>query len=73
MATTWIKPLHIRKDRTILQSITERTDYAMNQDKMEGGVPVIGYACDPRSVDAVCYKGWFRITATNYSMATAHP
>jgi hypothetical protein len=33
MATTWIKPLHIRKDRTILQSIMGRTDYAKNPEK----------------------------------------
>ena len=46
-----MKPLHVRKDRTILQSITGRTNYAMNVEKMEGGVPVIGYACDPRTVD----------------------
>jgi len=51
MAATWIKPLHVRKDRTILQSIMGRTAYAMNQEKMDGGVPVIGYACDPRTVD----------------------
>ncbi len=51
MATTWIKSLHIRKDRGILKSIIGRTDYAMNTEKMEGGVPVIGYACDPRTVD----------------------
>jgi hypothetical protein len=51
MAATWLKPLHVRKDRTILQSIMGRTAYAMNQEKMEGGVPVIGYACDPRTVD----------------------
>jgi hypothetical protein len=51
MAATWIKSLHIRKDRGILKSITGRTEYAMNPEKMEGGVPVIGYACDPRTVD----------------------
>jgi hypothetical protein len=51
MATTWIKPLHIRKDRTILQSIAERTDYAGNLEKTEQGNLVKGYACDPRSVD----------------------
>jgi len=51
MATTWIKSLHARKDRSILQSIAERTDYAMNEAKVEGGVPVSSYACDPRTVD----------------------
>lgn len=34
-----------------MQTITDRTDYAMNPDKTEGGELVIGYACDPRTVD----------------------
>ena len=51
MAATWLKPIHIRKDRTILQSITGRTGYAMNPEKTEDGLLVRGYACDPRTVD----------------------
>ena len=51
MATTWIKALHVRKDRTVAQAIFERTDYAMNQDKTNNRQFVTGYACDPRSVD----------------------
>jgi hypothetical protein len=51
MATTWIKALHPRKDRTIAQAISERTDYAKNPDKTNAGQLVTGYACDPRSAD----------------------
>jgi len=60
-----MKPLHVRKDRTILQSITGRTNYAMNVEKMEGGVPVIGYACDPRTVDEE-----FMLTKREYEFIT---
>lgn len=51
MASTWIKPLHIRKGKSIFQSITERTGYAKNPEKTEGGLLIRGYACDPKSVD----------------------
>jgi hypothetical protein len=51
MAATWIKSLHQRKDRTIAQAISERTDYAKNPDKTNDGQLVTGYACDPRSAD----------------------
>jgi len=51
MASTWLKPLHVRKDRSILQAITERTKYAKNPEKTDGGMLVKGYECDPRSVD----------------------
>lgn len=36
MATTWIKPLHVNKGKTIDQTITDRTDYAENPDKRPG-------------------------------------
>ena len=51
MAATWLRPLHIRKGRTIIQAITERTGYAKNPEKTDGGLLVKGYACDPRTVD----------------------
>lgn len=52
MATTWMRPLHKRKGKTILSSLGERTDYAKNPEKTEQGSLIIGYACDPRSVDS---------------------
>jgi hypothetical protein len=51
MATTWLKPLHTGKGKTIAQTIFDRTDYAKNPDKTESGELVFGYACDPRTVD----------------------
>jgi len=51
MATTWLKPLKIRKDRSILKSLTGRTSYASNELKTDGGLLIRGYACDPRTVD----------------------
>ena len=51
MAATWLRPLHVRKDRTILKSISGRTSYAMQEAKTEGGLLVRGYACDPRTAD----------------------
>jgi len=51
LATTFLVPLHVNKGKTIAQTITDRVQYAMNPDKTEDGELVIGYACDPRTVD----------------------
>lgn len=52
MAATRIIPMLIGKGKTIAQSIKDRTDYAKNPDKTEGGELVTGYECDPATVDA---------------------
>lgn len=52
MAATRIIPMHIGRGKTIAQSIKDRTDYAKNPDKTEGGEFVTGYGCDPATVDA---------------------
>lgn len=51
MATTWLKPLHVNKGKSIAKTLELRTDYAENPDKTKGGELVVGYACDPRSAD----------------------
>ena len=51
MATTWLKPLHRKKGKTIAHTLGERTDYAENPDKTEQGKLVVGYGCDPRTAD----------------------
>jgi len=51
MATTALLPIHINKGKSILQTVTERTDYAKNPEKTERGLLVTGYACDPRTAD----------------------
>lgn len=52
MATSWLKPLHVNKGKTIAQTITDRTDYAENPDKTRKGELVTGYECAPRTADA---------------------
>ena len=51
MATSWLRPLHINKGKTIAQTITDRTNYADNPDKTRQGELVTGYECNPRTVD----------------------
>ncbi len=51
MAATWIKPLHVNKGKTIAQTLADRTDYAENPDKTQGGNLVRGFACDPHTAD----------------------
>jgi len=51
MATSWMKPLHVNKGKTVAQTITDRTDYAENPDKTWQYKYVTGYECAPRTVD----------------------
>jgi len=51
VAATWIKPLHVRQGKTISQCLGDRTEYAMNAEKTDGGELVTGYKCDPATVD----------------------
>lgn len=51
MATTWIKPLHVNKGKTIAQTITDRTNYAENPDKTREFELVTGHECSPRFAD----------------------
>jgi len=51
MAVTWIKPLHVRQGKTISQCLGDRTEYAMNAEKTDGGELVTGYECNPSTVD----------------------
>ena len=65
MATTWIKPLHVNKGKSVLKTIKERSDYANNSDKTidtqvgyvsnpgktGGGDLVRCFECDQHTVD----------------------
>ncbi|MCQ2401466.1 MAG: relaxase/mobilization nuclease domain-containing protein [Lachnospiraceae bacterium] len=51
MATTRIIPMHINKGKSIAQCLKERTEYAMNREKTNGGEYISSYACDPATVD----------------------
>lgn len=52
MATTRIIPMHINKGKTIAQCLTDRTNYAENPDKTEGGSLISSFACDPKTAAA---------------------
>lgn len=51
MATSWLKPLHIGKGRTVSTAIRDIIDYAENPDKTDNGRLITGYACDTRVAD----------------------
>lgn len=51
MATTRLIPMHASGGKTIAQSISDRTDYALNPEKTDEGRLISAYACDPEAVD----------------------
>ncbi len=51
MATTRIMPMHLNKGKTLLQSLSARTEYVMNPDKTEERELVSAYACSPETVE----------------------
>ncbi len=52
MATTRLISMHINKGKTIVQCLTDRTDYSKNPDKTNDGEYISAYECDPAIVDA---------------------
>ena len=46
MATTWIKPIHKAKGRTVAATLVERIGYADNPDKTNSYEFVKSYGCD---------------------------
>ena len=52
MATTRIIPMHLNKGKTVAQCLTNRTDYAENPEKTEGGSLISSFACDPKTAAA---------------------
>ncbi len=51
MATTRIIPMHMNKGRTLLQSLSARTDYVMNPEKTHEREFVSAYQCEAATVD----------------------
>ena len=43
--------MHMNQGKSLLQSISARTDYAMNPEKTGGGFLISSYECDPASVE----------------------
>ena len=52
MATTRIIPMHLNKGKTLARCLSDRTDYAMNPDKTNGGELISSYACDSATANA---------------------
>ncbi|MCD8367236.1 MAG: relaxase/mobilization nuclease domain-containing protein [Clostridiales bacterium] len=52
MATTFLKPLHAGKGRSIAQALGRSTDYVKNPDKTANGEWISAYQCNPSIVDA---------------------
>ncbi len=57
--------MHQNKGKTIADCLGDRTDYAMNPDKTEGGELVTSYQCDPRTV-----QGEFLLSKRQYKAVT---
>ncbi len=51
MATTRIIAMHVNKGKTLATCLKERTDYAKNPVKTDGGNFISSYMCDPDFVD----------------------
>ena len=52
MAATRLIAMHQNKGKTIQQCLSDRTDYAENEEKTAGGELVSSYMCHPKSVAA---------------------
>lgn len=51
MATSWLKPLHIGKRRSVSTAIQDIIGYADNPEKTNSGKLITGYGCDTRVAD----------------------
>ena len=51
MATTWIKSLHVKKNKHRITAVAAVIDYVENPDKTDGGRLVSSYGCDSRVAD----------------------
>ena len=50
MATTWIKSIHA--SGSVASVLKDRTDYALNPDKTDGGEHTAAFECDVATADA---------------------
>ena len=70
MAATRLIAMHVNKGKSIGQCLKDRTDYAKNGEKTQGGQYVSSYACDPETADQeflLSKKEYFRITGRKIS------
>ncbi|MCD8381576.1 MAG: relaxase/mobilization nuclease domain-containing protein [Clostridiales bacterium] len=68
MATTFLKPLHAGKGRSVAQALGRSTDYVKNPDKTDNGEWVSAYQCNPSIVDAE-----FLFSKRQYAAQTGKP
>ena len=52
MAATKLIAMHQNKGKSIARCLKDRTDYAKNKDKTNGGELVSSYECNPQTVDS---------------------
>ena len=45
--------MHMNKGKSIQQCLKDRTDYAQNPEKTDGGILVSSYECDPKLVEEI--------------------
>jgi len=50
MATTWTKSIH--RGTSIAATLRDRTEYAKDPNKTDGGILIDSFECDPRTVDS---------------------
>jgi hypothetical protein len=51
MAATRLIAMHQNKGKSVVKSLSDRTDYAKNDEKTEQGQYISSYACQPQTVD----------------------
>ncbi|NLT47081.1 MAG: relaxase/mobilization nuclease domain-containing protein [Clostridiales bacterium] len=69
MAATRLIAMHLNKGRTIGQCIKDRTDYAQNPEKTDGGQLISSYECDPKLVEeqfAIAKREYLQKTGRRY-------
>ena len=70
MAATRLIAMHKNKGRSLERCLKDRTDYAQNPEKTEGGELVSSYQCDPEFVEeqfASSKQEYLRITQRQYA------
>ena len=69
MAATRLIAMHQNKGRSLQKCLKDRTDYAQNSEKTEGGELVSSYQCDPQFVEeqfAASKREYLQITGRRY-------
>lgn len=70
MAATRLIAMHQNKGRSLQKCLKDRTDYAQNPEKTEGGELVSSYQCDPKFVEeqfATSKREYLQITGRRYA------